>query len=116
MTRHSTSPPCGNLVDGLPHDCHTETIAKLASLGPAKNGTTPPEFGRVDNILEDEFQENRQNIFERMSKINMDVIKCRKCNARARLMGFQIFENFQRMRIPRKIEIFNFGEEKAKKL
>ena len=22
MERHSTSPPCGNLVDGLPHDCH----------------------------------------------------------------------------------------------
>ena len=34
MKRHSTSPPCGNLVDGLPHDCHTETIAKLARLGP----------------------------------------------------------------------------------
>ena len=24
MKRHSTSPPCGNLVDGLPHDCHTQ--------------------------------------------------------------------------------------------
>ena len=24
MERHSTSPPCGNLVDGLPHDCYTE--------------------------------------------------------------------------------------------
>ena len=24
MKRHSTSPSCGNLVDGLPHDCHTE--------------------------------------------------------------------------------------------
>ena len=23
--RHSTSPPCGNLVDDLPRDCHTET-------------------------------------------------------------------------------------------
>ena len=22
MERHSTSPPCGNLVDGLPPDCH----------------------------------------------------------------------------------------------
>ena len=44
MTRHSTSPPCGNLVDGLPHDFHTETIAKLARLGPAKNGTTLENF------------------------------------------------------------------------
>ena len=41
MKRPSTSPPCGNLVDGLPHDCYnTETIAKLARLGPAKNDTT----------------------------------------------------------------------------
>ena len=44
MERHSTSPPCGNLVDGLPHDCHTETIAKLARLGPAKNGATLENF------------------------------------------------------------------------
>ena len=43
---HSTSPPCGNLVDGLPHDCHTETIAKLARLWTAKNGTT------LDNFIE----------------------------------------------------------------
>ena len=40
VKKHSTSPPCGNLVDGLPHDCHTETIAKPARLGPAKNDTT----------------------------------------------------------------------------
>ena len=31
------SPPCGNLVDGLPHDCHTETVAKPGRLGPAQN-------------------------------------------------------------------------------
>ena len=34
MKMHSTSPPCGNLVDGLPHDCHTETVAKRARVGP----------------------------------------------------------------------------------
>ena len=34
MKRHSTSPPCGNLVDGLPHDCHTKTIAKRARVEP----------------------------------------------------------------------------------
>ena len=34
MTRHSASPPCGNLVDGLPHDCHSETVAKRAIVGP----------------------------------------------------------------------------------
>ena len=42
MERHSTSPPCGNLVDGLPHDCHTETIANLARLGLALFDDTPP--------------------------------------------------------------------------
>ena len=31
---HSTSPPCGNLVDGLPHACHTKTIAKRARVEP----------------------------------------------------------------------------------
>ena len=43
LTRHSTSPPCGNQVDGLAHDVHnTETVAKPGRLGSAKNGTTPP--------------------------------------------------------------------------
>ena len=37
MKRHSTSPPCGNQVDGLPHDVHTETVAKPGRLGPAQN-------------------------------------------------------------------------------
>ena len=44
MTRHSTSPPCGNLVDGLPHDCHTETVAKPGRLGPAQNGEPMQNF------------------------------------------------------------------------
>ena len=58
IERHSTSPPCGNLVDGLPHDCHTETIAKLARLGPAKNDELVTEFGRVNNVLLDEVHED----------------------------------------------------------
>ena len=28
--------PCGNLVDGLPHDCHTETMVRRADPGPHK--------------------------------------------------------------------------------
>ena len=35
LMRHSTSPPCGNQVDGLPHDVHN-TGAALASWGPKK--------------------------------------------------------------------------------
>ena len=58
MKRHSTSPSCGNLVDGLPHDCHTETIAKLARLGPAKNGELVTKFGRVSKVLLDEVNED----------------------------------------------------------
>ena len=30
----STSPPSGNLVDGLPLDCHTKTVAKRKSRRP----------------------------------------------------------------------------------
>ena len=58
MKRHSTSPPCGNLVDGLPHDCYTETVAKLARLGPAKNGEPVTIFGRVDEVLIDDVYED----------------------------------------------------------
>ena len=56
--KHSTSPPCGNLVDGLPHDCHTETVAKPARLGPAKNDELVTKFGRVDKVLFDEVYED----------------------------------------------------------
>ena len=45
LRRHSTSPPCGNLVDGLPHDCHnTETVAKPGRLGPAQNDELMQNF------------------------------------------------------------------------
>ena len=53
VRRHSTSPPCGNLVDGLPHDCHTETIAKPARPGPARNDKLSPQNDRVDKVLLD---------------------------------------------------------------
>ena len=60
MKRHSTSPPCGKLVDGLPHDCYTESIAKLARLGPAKNGELVTKFGRVNKVLIDEVYEDEK--------------------------------------------------------
>ena len=37
MKRHSTSSPCGNLVHVLPHNCHTETMAKPTRLWPGEN-------------------------------------------------------------------------------
>ena len=37
MERHSASPPCGNLVDGLPRDCHTEPRWIGPSLDPRRS-------------------------------------------------------------------------------
>ena len=62
MKEHSTSSPCGTLVDGLPHGCHTETIAKPARLGPAKSGELVTKIGRVDKVLLDDLQENPQDL------------------------------------------------------
>ena len=47
MKRPSTSPPCGNLVDGLPHDFHTETVAKPDRLEPAQNGENVENFSEL---------------------------------------------------------------------
>ena len=52
--------PCGNLVDGLPHDCHMETIAKPTRPGPAQNGKLVNEIGRVDKVLLDRLQETHR--------------------------------------------------------
>ena len=57
---HSTSPPCGNFADGLPRDCHTETVAKPARLGPAQNDDTHSKIGRVDKVLLDEMIKSAQ--------------------------------------------------------
>ena len=40
----------------------------------------------------------QENILERISKINIEVIKYEKANAYVRLTGFQIFINFEKMR------------------
>ena len=37
-----------------------------------------------------------------MLEMHMDVIKCKEDNARARMMGFQISRNFEKMRNFRK--------------
>ena len=36
VKRHSTNPPCGNLVDGLPHDCYTKPRWIGPSLDPRR--------------------------------------------------------------------------------
>ena len=50
-----------------------------------------------------------------MLKINMDVIKCKKANASARLMGFQISPKFEKIEnIWKKYEIFDFQRRKLR--
>ena len=61
--------PSGNQVDGSPLVATTETIAKLARLEPAKNDTTPPEFGRVNDVSVDDLQEN--------PKKTLSIVCCR---------------------------------------
>ena len=57
----STSSSGGNQVDGLPPaSSNTETIAKLARLGPAKNGTTLTGFGRDIKVLMDDLMKSAQ--------------------------------------------------------
>ena len=46
IDRQSTSPPSGNLVDGLPLDCHTRAVVYEIKRGTAKNDAPPPENGR----------------------------------------------------------------------
>ena len=40
LKRHSTSPPCGNQVDGLPHDVHSKTPSGTASPRPESDPKT----------------------------------------------------------------------------
>ena len=94
MERHSTSPPCGNLVNGLPHDCHTETVAKPGRLGAAQNGKLMQNFVELSRFRSMTLKKTQENLVERMLKINMDVIKCRKENAWVRLMRSHISRKF----------------------
>ena len=103
--------PSGNHVDGLPLDCHTETIAKLARLGAAKNDELVTKFGRINNVLIDEADEDAKKTFvKRRLKINTNVVKYRKRNATTRLMIYQKFWKF------RKYEIFREQIEKYENL
>ena len=47
--RHSTSPPCGNQVDGLPHDVHTGAVVKPVPRAPRLFITLTP-FGQFFSL------------------------------------------------------------------
>ena len=88
MERHSTSPPCGNLVDGLPHDCHRETVAKPGRLGPAQNGKPMQKMSSYQGFNRCNVSRGKENLVKGMLKVNRDVIKYGKRNATTRLMIF----------------------------
>ena len=46
----STSPPSGNLVDGLPLDCSTRAVVYEIKMGAAKNGKLPPKTSCVAHV------------------------------------------------------------------
>ena len=53
---HSTSAPCGNLVDGLPRDCNTETVtrrARFVSMGSSTAWPWKTGFECVGAVLAD---------------------------------------------------------------
>ena len=60
MKKRSTSPPCGNLVDGLPRDCHTKTIAKPARVGPAENGKLMENFFELSRFCSMKYRKTQR--------------------------------------------------------
>ena len=114
MERHSTSPSCGNLVDGLPHDCHTETVAKPGRLGPAQNDEPMQNFIELSMFWWWPWIKPKEKFVERILKINRNMIKCKKDNTRARLMGFQISGKIDKIENYKKnldfLKISNFKE------
>ena len=57
-----TSPPSGNLVDGLPLVCrNTRAVVYEIKMGAAKNGTPPPGNGRGDKVLLDDLKKKSQD-------------------------------------------------------
>ena len=88
---HSTGPPRGNQVDGLPRVCRTETVGQEKKKGPAINSTTLSEIGRFSKVLLDGIAKSAQkNVVERIMEININVFKGRKCNASTVPMRSQI--------------------------
>ena len=53
----STSPPSGNLVDGLPIVCsNTRAVVYEIKMGVPKNDAPPHENGQGDNVLLDDLE------------------------------------------------------------
>lgn len=94
IERYSTNSLCGNLIDEIPHDCQTETIAHLARRGPAQNHTTSVE---VDwkNVSRSHSTKRLGSIVRNPLKINKGKINDIEGYATSILAIFLQFRNFK---------------------
>ena len=119
MKRHSTSPPCGNLVDGLPHACHTETIAKPARLGSAKNRATWENSIELSMFWWMTLRKVHRKPCRAYIKDQYGCHKMLKRNVTTRPMISLNFRNSEKMRIlrkNRKIWKFQISEREMKRM
>ena len=56
----SSSPPSGNLVDGLPLVCSTRAVVYEMKMSVPKNDAPPPENDRGDDVLLDDIEKCSQ--------------------------------------------------------
>ena len=104
MKRHSTSPPCGNLVDGLPHDCHILPSRRVirkqwlsrADLGPHKMRNQCKLLSSYQGFARWPSRKPAENLVEGMFKINLDMIKYKICNATTKPLIFQQIRKFRK--------------------
>ena len=92
LWRHSTSPPCRNLVDGLPHDCHTKTIAKRARVGPRTQVHMPIKMLFQRRISSSSVLGSPIIVLDNVLKIWIELIIQRNDNAREKFYRFNAFE------------------------
>ena len=129
MKRHSTSSPCGNLVDGLPHDCYsswlvtrragvfplessTKTVAKRARVGTR----TPIVFTmKVMFLIEIPSTSVRSSVMivlDNVLKIYIELIKLSNDNVMKKFYRVRVFHNLNFGRVFKILENF----EKWKKI
>ena len=115
----STSYPSGNQVDGSPLVAIRKQWLSRADLGPHKMMNQRENLASYRCFARWHDKKCLGFVVERMLKININVIICKKANASAGSMRSQISRNFEKMRIFNKISRFfsnflNFSKKKDK--
>ena len=103
------SPPCGNLVDGLPHACYTKTVAKRPRAEPRTQMHMTMKMMFLIIISSISVRGSDMIVLDNVIKIWIELIKLRNDN---------VMEKFYRGRVVSKSSIFcrNFENfEKSRK-